>query len=60
MTVQPTFMRIFDPEPETSGRIVGPNDLLIASIVMLYNGTLITNNVQEFKNIDGIKIEDWS
>ena len=45
---------------ETSGRIVGPNDLLIASIAMLYNGTLITNNVQEFKNIDGIKIEDWS
>jgi tRNA(fMet)-specific endonuclease VapC len=45
---------------ETSGRNVGPNDLLIASVAMLYEGTLITNNVQEFKNIDGLKIEDWS
>ncbi|MFZ1984731.1 MAG: type II toxin-antitoxin system VapC family toxin [Desulfatitalea sp.] len=45
---------------ETSGRNVGPNDLLIASIVMFHDGTLITNNVNEFSNIDGLKIDDWS
>ena len=45
---------------EISGRNVGPNDLLIASVTLFYDGTLITNNVKEFKNIDGLKIEDWS
>lgn len=45
---------------EASGRNVGPNDLLIASVAMAYSGILITNNVQEFRNIEGIEIEDWS
>ena len=45
---------------ETSGRNVGPNDLLIASVVMLFSGTLVTNNLKEFKHIDVLKLEDWS
>ena len=45
---------------EKSGKNVGPNDLLIASVVMFHEGVLVTNNVKEFSNIDGLKIEDWS
>ncbi|MBU4316998.1 MAG: type II toxin-antitoxin system VapC family toxin [Proteobacteria bacterium] len=45
---------------ETTGRNVGPNDLLIAAVVLFHNGMLITNNVIEFSRIDDLKIEDWS
>lgn len=45
---------------ETSGRNVGPNDLLIAAIVLFHGGTLITNNVDEFSRVDGLSIDDWS
>ena len=44
---------------ETTGRNVGPNDLLIAAVVLLFDGLLITNNVREFSRIDGLQIEDW-
>ena len=44
---------------EKSGEIIGPNDLLIASIVKFHNGILITNNVKEFKRIKDLKIENW-
>jgi tRNA(fMet)-specific endonuclease VapC len=46
-------------ETEKKGEIVGPNDLLIASIVKFYDGTLVTNNVKEFERIKGLKIENW-
>jgi tRNA(fMet)-specific endonuclease VapC len=44
---------------EQSGELVGPNDLIIASIVKFHEGILVTNNVKEFKRIKGLKIEDW-
>jgi len=44
---------------EQSGELVGPNDLLIASIVKFHEGILVTHNVREFKRIKGLKIEDW-
>lgn len=44
---------------EKRGRIVGPNDLIIAATVMSRNGILITHNTQEFKQISGLRIEDW-
>lgn len=44
---------------EMMGKIVGPNDLLIGAIVKFYHGILITNNIDEFKNINGIKLENW-
>jgi predicted nucleic acid-binding protein len=34
--------------------------LLIASIALLNNATLITNNIENFKRINGLKIENWS
>ncbi|MBU4486781.1 MAG: type II toxin-antitoxin system VapC family toxin [Candidatus Delongbacteria bacterium] len=45
---------------ENSGRTVGPNDLIIASTVLAGNGILVTNNVKEFQNIDGLNIENWA
>jgi len=44
---------------EKSGKVIGPNDLLIASIVHYYNGILITNNTEEFKRIKNLRIENW-
>ena len=44
---------------EKVGEKVGPNDLLIASIVKFHDGILVTNNVKEFKRIKGLKIENW-
>jgi len=43
-----------------TGKIVGPNELLIASIVRFYNGILVTNNEQEFYQIEGLRIENWA
>jgi tRNA(fMet)-specific endonuclease VapC len=47
-------------ETEKKGEIVGPNDLLIASIVKFHEGILVTNNVKEFERIKGLKIENWA
>lgn len=41
------------------GKIIGPNDMLIAAIARANNATLVTHNVGEFSRIVGIKIEDW-
>jgi tRNA(fMet)-specific endonuclease VapC len=44
---------------EKKGKIVGPNDLIIASTVMARKGILISHNVKEFKQIPGLQLEDW-
>ncbi|GAB1455628.1 hypothetical protein MASR2M48_09350 [Spirochaetota bacterium] len=44
---------------EKNGDIVGPNDLFIASIVKFHDGILVTNNVKEFKRIEGLTIQNW-
>ena len=41
------------------GMIIGPNDLLIASIAHSRDMTLVTHNVAEFGRVAGLKIEDW-
>ena len=38
---------------------VGPLDLLIASVALVYDLTLVTNNTADFQNIPGIRLEDW-
>ena len=45
---------------EKAGTPVGPNDLIIASIVISNSGMLVTHNVQEFSRINGLSIEDWT
>ncbi|MCC6300515.1 MAG: type II toxin-antitoxin system VapC family toxin [Anaerolineales bacterium] len=44
---------------EKRGNPIGPNDLLIASIALANNRTLITHNTDEFKRIANLPIEDW-
>lgn len=45
---------------EKKGESVGPNDLLIAAIVKFHDAILVTNNVNEFKRVKGLKIENWA
>lgn len=46
-------------ELEKQGKLIGPNDLLIASIAIAHNVTLVTHNISEFSRISNLKIEDW-
>ena len=43
-----------------SHRKHGKNDLRIAAIALENGGTLITRNTIDFKEIPGLKIDDWS
>ena len=47
-------------EIEKKGEVIGPNDMFIASIVKFHEGILVTNNVNEFARIKGLKIENWA
>jgi tRNA(fMet)-specific endonuclease VapC len=42
------------------GTLIGPNDLLIASIALANGLTLVTNNTGEFNRVPGLKLEDWT
>jgi len=44
---------------ESIGKIIGPNDLLIASIARFHDATLVTNNLDEFNRVPNLKIENW-
>ena len=44
---------------EKKGKIIGGNDLWIASHALSLGVTLITNNEKEFKRISELKIENW-
>ena len=41
------------------GKLIGPNDLLIAAVARAYDATLVTHNSREFCRIPAIKLEDW-
>ena len=34
-------------------------DILIAAIVIRYEGTLVTNNIKHFENIEQLKVVNW-
>lgn len=42
------------------GKLIGPNDLLIAATALANNGTIVTHNVREFERIPNLRIEDWT
>ncbi|MCD4664971.1 MAG: type II toxin-antitoxin system VapC family toxin [Bacteroidales bacterium] len=44
---------------EKLGTSIGPNDLLIASIALANNLTLVTNNTDEFARVENLHLEDW-
>ena len=43
----------------TAGTMIGPNDLMIASIALANQLTLVTHNTAEFSRVAGLTIEDW-
>ncbi len=44
---------------EKQGKKIGPNDLIIASIALANNATLITANVREFARVPSLQVENW-
>jgi tRNA(fMet)-specific endonuclease VapC len=42
------------------GFTVGEIDILISAICLENDYTLVTNNTADFKNIDGLELEDWT
>ncbi len=38
---------------------VSPLDLLIASVALVYDLTLVTNNTADFQNIPGLRLVNW-
>ena len=41
------------------GRPIGDMDMLIGSVAITHDATLVTHNLKHFKAIDGLKVEDW-
>jgi tRNA(fMet)-specific endonuclease VapC len=41
------------------GTLIGPNDLMIASIALVNDMVLVTHNTREFSRVATLKIEDW-
>ena len=39
---------------------VGEIDILIGAFCLCNNYTLVTSNTKDFKNINGLRLEDWS
>ena len=41
------------------GLTVNPVDLMIASVALVHDLTLVTHNTRDFHNIPGLRLEDW-
>jgi tRNA(fMet)-specific endonuclease VapC len=44
---------------ESQGAVIGPNDLLIASIALTHGLILVSSN-REFSRVEGLTLEDWT
>ena len=44
---------------EKKGLSIGPMDSLIAAHALSINGTLVTNNLNEFSRVPQLKLENW-
>ncbi|MCL2386056.1 MAG: PIN domain-containing protein [Defluviitaleaceae bacterium] len=42
------------------GFTVGELDILIAAFCLVYDCAIVTNNIKDFENIDGLVIWDWT
>lgn len=43
----------------SQGKIIGPNDLIIAATAKAHDAVLVTHNTKEFSRITGLRLEDW-
>jgi tRNA(fMet)-specific endonuclease VapC len=46
-------------ELEAEGRPIGPTDLFIAAHACSMGATLVTHNVDEFRRVRGLQVENW-
>ena len=46
-------------ELETTGNVIGSNDLFIAAHAKGCDAILVTNNIKEFERVDGLRLENW-
>lgn len=46
-------------ELETTGNIIGSNDLFIAAHAKGCDAILVTNNTKEFERVEGLRLENW-
>lgn len=46
-------------ELESAGNPIGSNDFLIAAHASAVDATIVTANVEEFKRVRGLKVENW-
>jgi tRNA(fMet)-specific endonuclease VapC len=44
---------------ENAGKPIGANDLLIAAHASAVNATIVTANVDEFRRVHGLRVENW-
>jgi tRNA(fMet)-specific endonuclease VapC len=44
---------------EREGQMIGGNDLMIASIALAHDLTLVTHKGDEFRRVPGLRVEDW-
>jgi tRNA(fMet)-specific endonuclease VapC len=44
---------------KTKGEMIGAYDILIAATALSHDLVLMSNNMREFKRIEGLKLEGW-
>jgi tRNA(fMet)-specific endonuclease VapC len=44
---------------EEGGKLIGPNDMLIAAHALSLEIVLVTDNVGEFRRVKGLELENW-
>jgi len=44
---------------ENSGQVIGGNDLMIASIALEHDLTMVTHNSEEYIRVPDLRVEDW-
>jgi tRNA(fMet)-specific endonuclease VapC len=44
---------------QREGRIIGPNDLIIAATAISNQAILVTDNTREFSRVPGLRTESW-
>lgn len=45
---------------QTQGLLIGANDLWIAATALAYNYPLVTRNIQHFRRVPGLRMEEYS
>jgi tRNA(fMet)-specific endonuclease VapC len=44
---------------ERRGEPIGANDMLIAAHALSIDAVLVTDNLREFRRVQGLKLENW-